>query len=286
MLVTLSISVALGQAGGGLPVISEQYKKIIAPIQIPICPPEAFLMDVKLSYSNQRKIWCQKKIDTAYINHGLELIYDNQGKLVSKKYYEDGEQIEEKIKDKSQVSSNTDNKRKALVSTAKDIFKSLLMAIFPIKKGKFSDDNAFQVSRCKLDKKKLLMLLISKRSFLGNFSFEKGCDVSGSYRLVLNDFFPMNFKIQHVANFNNVVMQFKITTDIKGGLITLDIEAKDGRLSSSEGDLLFSGDYQLVLNPMGQGGFMKENVGGTFKVIEIFEEKVSYEESIIVDMGK
>jgi hypothetical protein len=68
------------------------------------CPKDALLIDFVLSDSNERIQVCQKKVDGQFLKHGPETIYNSDGTLKSKKYYQLG--IESTLPTVQEVTAN------------------------------------------------------------------------------------------------------------------------------------------------------------------------------------
>lgn len=61
-----------------LPVFAEEF----------ICPPETLLIEYTPSTTNEKVKMCQKKVDGKFLKHGPEMIFNSDGSIKSKNYYE------------------------------------------------------------------------------------------------------------------------------------------------------------------------------------------------------
>lgn len=139
----------------------------------------------------------------------------------------------------------------------------------------------FEVEDC--DKRNINWreLLTFQSSLTLIFSFNDHCDIEGTVSPMLIRPFPANLKVRDLMDFNQVETMNKITSTLESRPI-MNLEMRDGKLKSKRGSVHFEVDYSVRINPLRKDDPIEENLGGELRIKEIYGQKVSIKEKIMI----
>ena len=148
--------------------------------------------------------------------------------------------------------------------------RKVLEALLPFQKSTSTD--GFSVEKCKIDKSKWMLLLVTKEPFTEKISFTQNCHIEGEYTAKMAIPFPVNFKLQKIDNFHQVKFNFLIQL-LYDPIPLLKIEMQNGHLIGNKDNITFEVDYAAEIDPFSKE-FIKKDKGGTITIKSINGKKV------------
>jgi hypothetical protein len=115
---------------------------------------------------------------------------------------------------------------------------------------------------CSFQKQKWLTALLTQESFTETLKFKKDCDLEGQYTVKVNDFFPINLKIQKHKHIKRIITNLKLEI-IFTESAQLQIKMKDAILKSNK-DISFDMTYKIEIDPMAASPLGKHKGGRVF----------------------
>lgn len=140
---------------------------------------------------------------------------------------------------------------KEVLSIASSLFPGLLS-----KQGK----NPIKTQKCNFQKERWAMLLLTGESLKENIKFNKQCDIQGSFTVKRDAYFPINFKIRNLKNYQSIKAQIKLNIEFTEQTL-LVTRIKDAKLLGTK-PLVFGLEYKVAIDPMDPQNFVKKRLGG------------------------
>lgn len=170
------------------------------------------------------------------------------------------------------------------VDEAKRSIKSLIGPLLPGLKNKTPPKELkdFRVDGCPKHKINWMDVLMMKSKVTLDYKFQDGCDLEGSVTPKVFSKFPASFKLRHLESYNQIESQNKITGSFDSKPI-LKLDMSDGILTGKKGQVKFTAEYEVQIDPMKPKNPIDKNIGGEISIHEIYGEKVSIKEKIRVE---
>ena len=140
------------------------------------------------------------------------------------------------------------NSQKDAIETIKAIFPGL------------DKNSSIKTSGCKIQKDKWATAVLTKEPFQETLTFSKDCDLSCSYMVKMDQFFPVKLKIRNFKNYDAISSQVKFTI-IFEDMPLLQLEMKDATINGAK-PLSFAMNYGVYLDLMKKDPLSKHK-GGT-----------------------
>jgi hypothetical protein len=139
--------------------------------------------------------------------------------------------------------------------------------------------STFTIKDCEKANINWKKFLLFQEEFKLNLSFKEGCDVEGSVSPRPFSPFPAKLKVRNLYGFKELEMMNKMNSTLETNpVITLTIT--DGVLIGPKGKVRFEADYDVRIDPMNRENPVKEDLGGTVRINQVFGQKVSIKEKI------
>ena len=153
-----------------------------------------------------------------------------------------------------------------------DLIKSLVPSL--------GQKSSVKTSGCGFNKKAWTQSLLTQQSFKESITYNKDCDLQGTYQVAPHKYFPLNYSIKNHPDYK------KLDSTFKYGVVfedkpTLRIEFKNAKLSGKK-SVVFNFTYDVFVNPMDKDP-LKEHKGGTLNIISVNGKKLN--KSIPVNFG-
>ncbi len=153
-----------------------------------------------------------------------------------------------------------------------DLIKSLVPSL--------GQKSSVKTSGCGFNKKAWTQSLLTQQSFKESITYNKDCDLQGTYQVAPHKYFPLNYSIKNHPDYK------KLDSTFKYGVVfedkpTLRIEFKKAKLSGKK-SVVFNFTYDVFVNPMDKDP-LKEHKGGTLNIISVNGKKLN--KSIPVNFG-
>lgn len=168
------------------------------------------------------------------------------------------------------------------VEEAKKSIRSLIQPILPgqpKERPKGTED--FRVDQCEKKKIDWMSVLMMKTKAKLEFSFRPGCDVQGVIEPMVFQPFPAKLALRNLKSYEQIESENRITASLEAKPI-LNLDMTKGVLTGKKGKVLFEADYKVRIDPMNGKKALDENLGGELRISEIYGEKVSIKEKILV----
>ena len=108
------------------------------------------------------------------------------------------------------------------------------------------------------------MLFITQESFKETFSFNKNCDLSGSFNPLINKFFPLKLKIRKLKNYQTIDAKVKFNIIFTDKTL-LKSTIKEAKLRGKKQND-FGLEYTVAIDPLNSKKFVSERLGGELKI--------------------
>lgn len=139
----------------------------------------------------------------------------------------------------------------------------------------------FEVKGCDKHNINWREFLTFQSGFTLTYKFKEGCDIQGSVTPKLLQPFPASLEVRNLMDFKKVDTMNKITSTIESRP-TLFLEMREGKLLGKKGKVVFEADYSVKVNPLKREDPIEENLGGEIRISEIYGQKVSIKEKIMI----
>ena len=217
------------------------------------CPDDGYIVSYRSPTSGNKISFCQIKINGKRFKHGPEEILNDDGSVVSRKYYEKGEEVQPHKIAKEPAADETDISFNKIAEIIETILSSMIV-FDPDSESKLS------IKGCKNYIKKWKRVFISNKKETFKYKFGNDCDIEGII-LASKNKININLSLRNVGEFERVSMGVpynvllgarpKVTFTIKDGLV----------LSEGEKKCEFSGTYDLIVDPFSRN-LVHQDLGG------------------------
>lgn len=143
--------------------------------------------------------------------------------------------------------------------------KSILKSLLPFHKKGIK--NSFLIDKCKIDKSKWMLLLITNKPFTEKIIFNKRCHIQGQYTAKMGIPFPVNFKLQKLKNFDQVKFNFLFQL-VYEPIPMIKIFMQNGTLKGKKDAVKFELEYAAEIDPLSKE-FIKKDKGGKITIKSI-----------------
>jgi hypothetical protein len=140
----------------------------------------------------------------------------------------------------------------------------------------------FSVEHCEKYKINWAEVLTFRNRPTLSYSFKPGCDIEGTIKPMLLKPFPADLKLRNLSNFTRLESENKITSTIESKPVML-LEITEANLTGKQGKVKFEADYRVRIDPINKDNPVEENLGGEIRITELYGQKVSITEKIMVD---
>jgi hypothetical protein len=161
------------------------------------------------------------------------------------------------------------NKDAQQLKEAKEVISKLL----PFQKPNSKDKSKFKIIKCKIDNTKWLMMLITKNPFTETVSFNKACDIQGTYTAKREVPFPVKFKLKSLKNFGEAKFNLLINI-IYDPIPLIKLQMQNGYLLGKDNKIKFEATYSAQIDPL-SSDFIKKDNGGTLRINSINGKKIN-----------
>lgn len=117
------------------------------------------------------------------------------------------------------------------------------------------------------------MIALTKESFKEQIKYNKGCDVSGSFTVIMEKFFPVSLKFRNIKSYHTLNAKFKFEIVFTDQMI-LHVFLKETTLIGKN-RINFSANYKAAIDPLNQKQFIQKRLGGKIIVSKINNKKIS-----------
>lgn len=140
--------------------------------------------------------------------------------------------------------------------------KKVLQTLLPFQKHQGAPN--FSIEKCKTDKSKWMLLLVTKQPFTEKITFDKGCDIQGQYTAKMAVPFPVSLKLKNLKEFNHVNFNFLIQLTYEP-VPMIKIFMQNGKLKGKKDSLTFDLEYAAEIDPLSKE-FIKKDKGGKITI--------------------
>lgn len=139
----------------------------------------------------------------------------------------------------------------------------------------------FRVDQCPEHKVDWADVLLMKKTVTLSYRFSPGCDIQGDITPKMFTPFPASLDLKNLNPYQKVEAQNKIIASLESKPILL-LEIRQGVLNAKKGAVKFEADYRVKINPLHTKEIIEENLGGEIRITEIFGQKTSIKEKVLV----
>jgi hypothetical protein len=165
---------------------------------------------------------------------------------------------------------------------AKKSIEALIRPLIPVK-SKSPVATGFRVDQCeKYQAVDWREILLQQKDITLEFKFKEGCDIQGTISPRIFSPFPASLNLRNLQRFKKVESQNKITSTLESRPI-MNLDILSGTLTDHLGKILFEGEYRVQINPLSKENFLEKNLGGEIRIKQIYGQKVSITQKIMVD---
>jgi len=169
------------------------------------------------------------------------------------------------------------------VTTAKKSIEALIKPLIPHRaKENLNSKEKFRTDLCEKHKINWMNVLLKKEEAKLTYHFKEGCDIQGTIIPQIIESFPAELAIKNVPDFNHIKSINEIIPSLELKPI-LNLKMDQGILTGPKGLVKFSATYSVRINTTSKTKILDENLGGEIYISEIFGQKTSIREKIIID---
>lgn len=133
---------------------------------------------------------------------------------------------------------------------------SALKAVLPILKN---TSPTLKTQGCSFQKKKWVAMALTKTSFKENITFNKDCDLQGSFTVKMDHFFPLSLAIRRLKAHDHLSANIKFSILFEENIL-LKIEMSDALLRGKK-PIQFDMNYSIYIDPLNENP-LKKHKGG------------------------
>jgi hypothetical protein len=175
-----------------------------------------------------------------------------------------------------------------LASTAQEVEdakKSLATLIQPLLNKNYNSTNKgfkdFSLQNCDKHKINWMNVALQKEEAKLTYVFKPGCDVEGTIGPKIFLPFSVQLKLRNLHSYHKITSDNKITASFETKPI-LHLDITSGVLEGPKGEVTFTADYEVQLNPMNEKNPIEKNLGGNLTIHKIYGKNVNIKEKILV----
>lgn len=166
------------------------------------------------------------------------------------------------------------------VAAVKQSLRTILAPILSKNLGKKDVGSShFSIKECEKTKINWRKFLLLQDELKLNFSFKKGCDVEGTVGPKPFTPFPAKLAVRNLYGFKELETTNKLNSTLETNPI-ISLTISQGTLKGPNGDVQFEAEYDVRIDPLNREDPVKEDLGGTLKINQIYGKKVSIKEKI------
>ena len=245
--------------------------------QLPVCPANTSLVDLKTLYAGERIVFCQIKYKGNLVKHGEEYRFSKSGKIIKKNYYYGKEVYKFPIRNKN------NNKSKEIEDKLEIIFHRFftLWNIHPGKKIPISNLNN---DGCRHNPLKRLNFLLKNISYTQNIRFRRRCYFQGKLYLSMDKELTSVFKVKDIFDYETLKLRYKLTKTTQGKDFLLTINVLGAKLIGKKSNIKLDALAILEFSPnkmfitKGKQGVLIQS--GKFNVTQVDGKSYSFQKEL------
>ena len=187
------------------------------------CPQGSMLVELTLSFSQEKMEVCQKKIGDKFVKDGPEIIYNKNGSLKSKKYYKlDVESEEVSLAE----NSPSINDSKQIETRLRRLFDQMFDSLFAN-----YETNVLDISEhgyCPENAQARLQFVLNGTPYVNNVKFSTKCDYEGKSERELNKKLSVTFKVKGNYDYKKLSFDYFITKETSSEKIKIATKITNG----------------------------------------------------------